>query len=62
VQNEILPAVKARFGFLSVLAMGHRHIRYARIIGNVTCINCGAGWRGEFVTIDDDGVIFHSFK
>ena len=62
IRDNVLPAVRARFGFLSTLAMGHRHTRYARIIGNVACINCGSGWKGEFVTIDDSGVRFHSFK
>lgn len=62
VRDKILPAVQAKFGALDKLFMGHRHTRYARRIDNVVAINCGAGWRGEFVTIDDAGVMFHSFK
>jgi predicted phosphodiesterase len=67
LSRQIVPEMDLRFGRSSydTLIVGHRHTRYAGIVADgVLCINPGAGWKGDFITIEGEGlqtITFHRF-
>lgn len=47
-----------------VILYGHKHGQFTFVIPNgVRVINCGAGWRGQYVTLEENNEFyFHWFK
>ncbi len=63
IRTRILPDLQMRAGGdFEVLVMGHRHVRYAVEVDGVLCLNSGAGWRGEYVTINRGEIFFHAWR
>lgn len=62
--NKLYFYIKNRFPpFVKKVIMGHLHIRYVLKIKDIIFYNCGKGWPGEHILLEEDNKFyFNHFK